>query len=421
MRTNLSLLILVAASVVVTTACSGSGSGDAPPVSQSLALRRTSARTAGGAGDALARALIESHPAAPAPAAAAGFTMADGALAAELAQRAFDHLRASGLTAAGGPSQAGSARTRRRAKAPGAPIDANGNGTNLDEAMAAEVATLAAALGMPAPEVYGLAFPLVEGSADYQASVQGARGHDYARLMTVGPFSTKVSTAEIGAAMRARLAWARVALQDGLGPIAGSHDGVATLLLLSQVVAMEATVLRSLFHDGRAMGRVVPAGYDPTQSAKWLPGLFRFTGEAALPEAPANYFAVDASGTLAASASVLSAASELAWLVSDENPDFELRALLRGPLFSEPALPISATGGTALAATGAVPNWEDDVGPVLRYWCNGCHFDPVQYAFAQFSVETYEATLAGGINNATLNPCAFAPAARTFPCYRRAA
>ncbi len=372
------------------TACSGDGRTAATAPRTEVAI--ASSRLAPGAGDALVPALLSSAGVALSHAGRPPFRMADGMLAAELTERAVAHLEASAL-AAGGAGLEGSDLIRRLAAATSAPPDRNGNGTNLDETLADSVDKLAQAVAMPAPRARQVGLPAAVTDADYLASVAAVGRRDYHRQAVRPSGDRTVDARQLAHAMQARLILAQAVLRNGTGPLAASGDprGLVALLALQQALAMETTALDSLFYDGLAMGRIDPRTYDPSVEPQWLPRRFRYTDEPGLPGVPDAYLVVDRASDLAALGGLLHAASELAWMVSPRSPHRALAALIAGPLYE---LPVS--GGPIGPPP---PNWDDDIGPLTRFWCWGCHFDPVEFAFANFSVEDYEATLRGGRNN----------------------
>ncbi|MEM7199589.1 MAG: c-type cytochrome domain-containing protein [Planctomycetota bacterium] len=397
---RLSSLGVLSLTVALLPCCSGSSDGGTgtpvSPVPES-SLRIAGGSTAGGEGEALAAELWVSTGGALARPSRARFTMPSGALAAELRRRAEHHVEAAAL-AVGGPDLAGSARIRRLAADAGAPVDANGNGTNLDETVVQDQAQLAALAGGAAPAATRpVLFPFAAGLADFSAPLDGAGRGDYASQQTTGIALDDVSVEQLGHALRARVMVGAKLASDRRGTEFGAtpERGALGLLLLQQAAALEETLLRRLFHNGSVLGRVQdPETYDPAVSPLWLPRAFDFAGDSAIPAAPSDYFPVDQAASLSGLAAVLRGASELAWLASEANPDAELRAL-----FVDGPLGAAAAPGGPPVSSGSPPNWEEDIREIMhdRGQCLGCHLTgPGQRA--GFDVTTYESTLAGGNN-----------------------
>ncbi|MEM7199588.1 MAG: c-type cytochrome domain-containing protein [Planctomycetota bacterium] len=384
-------------SVALLASCGGDAGGSGAlvrPLPES-GLRIASGSTAGGEGEALAAELWVSTDGALARPSRVPFTMPSGALAAELQRRAEHHVEAAAL-AVGGPDLAGSARIRRLAAAAGAPGDANGNGTNLDETLAQDQVQLAALAGGTVPAATrSVLFPFAAGLANFAVSLDGAGRDDYARQQAAGVGLDDVSVEQLGHALRARtLVGAKLASERRGSEFGATPErGALGLMLLQQAAALEETLLRRLFHDGRLLGRLQdPDTYDPAVAPRWLPRAFDFVGDPSLPAAPSAYFPVDQAASLAGLAAVLRGASELAWLASEANPDAELRALfVEGPFGVE-----IGTAGPPVA--GGPPNWEEDIREILhvKVLCTDCH--GVARQFADFDVSDYSSTLRGGEN-----------------------
>jgi hypothetical protein len=366
-------------------------------------LRAASARTAGGAGDALAAALLlaagqgvdnGTHPP----------PLRDASLAGELALRAIAHLESAALGAGAGLRLDGSARIRALAAAPDAPPDRNGNGTNLDETLAEDLALLAetaGAGGAPAG-AFPLLFPWHDARADLAAPGTTFAREAFAEQRVAVVERGHVRLEQIGDALLARVRRAAALLRTARGSRAGAtpEAGLAGLLLLQQVVAAEETLFEALFHDGRALARLANPGlYRPDDGARWLPAAFAVAVDPKLPDAPLGYRSHDRASDLSALARLLHAAVELGWLRSAANPHPALRDVVTGQPFGGTAPPRRGRKIQPRTLHGGEVTWKDDIGPLLAFRCVSCHSGP--FAQGDFRVSSYEETLRGGRNRAT--------------------
>lgn len=361
-------------------------------VETDTSLRAASSSSADGS--ALAAALLafagevpkhESLPPAPA--------LPSAALAAIARQRALDHVRVEALAAGDGPGLESSARTRRLAAADDAPRDSNRNGTNLDEVLAAETRALARLAGAEPPAG---AVRLVRGDRAV-ARLADRRGpgdrDDLAAMQTAALDAREVDTARLGFAMLAR-AWTGAALGRGRrGELVGTseRDGVLALLALQQALALDETLLADLTFDGTSLGAIAdPIRYDPAAGARWIPARVRFTPHGDLPDAPGEWFAVDGASDLRATAAILRAAVELAWLTDTQQSEPEL-----GALFVDTPLEPPDIGDPPID----VVTWIDDVRPILHgaAGCISCHAPPLLNG--GYSVATYESAIGRGRSN----------------------
>lgn len=397
------------------TGCGGGGSSSGPSlVGPPAGLRVEAPATGGGSGDALAAALLVSTGSAVLRPGQTPLASADGELRSALAFQADSHVIAAALASGTGPRIEGSAHIRRQAAAHGAPVDQNGNGTNLDEVLAAELELIAFTAGTPTlPAFEPILFPWRDGTAQLLAPPGMHGSETLPAYRTLVPGVKVVETEQIGHAMMARLLLASRLLKTGRGQFVGAtaEDGVRGLLLMQQVLAMEETLMSNLFHDGAAMGRISnPTEYDPRfNPPRWLPQAFSVLDDPELPGAPLAYVPHDRSSSLSGLAAVLNAASQLAWAASDENPHRPLRNVLRGqPFGGPPPLPVFSEGVTpsplpspapATPGAGATVTWEENIKGLLAQDCLVCHGG--QYLFNEFSVIAYEGVLKGGVHNPT--------------------
>lgn len=367
------------------------GSVDLPRSTEATALRR--AGTGAATSDALAAALLEaagtvpghsSLPRVPRP--------LDRAVVDRAVGHALDHLRAAALGTGDGAALAGSARIRRLASGPGAPPDRDGNGTNLDEALADEVAALGALAGLdPVPERLAPTFATRAGATAVLADPAGPRDAlDLGALRTVPHDGTTIPLLHLAHALRLRVHAGATLGRGRRETLVGetAQDGAVALLALQQALAIEETVLGSLTFDGESLGRLAdPGAYDPNAGARWIPGSVAFVAEPALRNAPAAWIPVDRQSDLGGAAALLRAAVELAWLTDPDNPEPQLREL-----FVDTPLAPPVNGGTPLEVT----SWSGDVRPILhgRAGCLGCHAPPAPNS--GFSVATYDDVLRGG-------------------------
>lgn len=384
--------ILVAIAAWLVSACSGGGSGPPQIISKPETLRISGGRTADE--DALAASLLQSTGFALSGPGRPAFAMANGELEQALVFMVRAHLEANALGRGAGANLAGAARNRRLATLPGAPKDRNGNGTALDEVLAEDLAMLAERAGAsPLDGALDLLFPWREGRADFvtKAVANDRAAHGEHRTME-GPREA-FDIEQVGHAMLARVLAASRWLRDSRGRYVGATaaDGQMGILLMQQAVAMEETLLASLFHDGDGLRRLKdPKGYDPSKEARWLPSAFRITEERQIKGAPLLYFPQDRAASLSGLTAVLRAATELAWVASAKNPHSDLRSILNGSPFGPlpPSHPSIANNGA-----GAI-SFTEDVRPILAQRCAGCHSHP--QPSSGFDATSYEAVLKGG-------------------------
>lgn len=408
-RSMSSRLVFTSLGLLVLAACSGNGDGAPTSEPESEELRAVTAETGGGIGDALAAALLESTGRTVPRAGQPAFVMGDGALAQEMAFRADSHLEAAALAVGAGASLTGSARIRRLAEAPSAPSDANGDGTNLDETLAADLAMLAARAGAtPPPAVHPILAPWATGTADLAASPGDAgRGAWSAyRGIDVPATAWQWDMEQLGASLRARVLAAGRLLLQSRGSFAGatSDEGARGLLLLQQAVALEESLVSDLFWDGNvAVGMPDANTYDPLQAPVWLPRRMGVFEELNRPGVIGNYMPADPASTVSGVAAVLHGASELAWWASDQNPEPTMRDILLGNPFGNTSLPRRPRGQRPRTAPGTALTWEDDVRGIIQGQCMGCHRVPPPFNVNNFYVTSYASVIAGGDHAAT-NP-----------------
>ena len=376
--------------LLAATACSGGSSTPTSVVAVPSAPRSSDPLDAGG-GDALAEALW----------AAGGGTVAWAGrpagnpapqFADDILAHATDHAWGTALGGGAGPSLLGSTRNRRLALDPGAPGDLNGNGTNLDETLAAEDELLANAAGSAA--LLGTA-PITFGwstvTARAAAPLEGAGRLSFDRQRTVaapGP----ITMAGVGEGMLARATLAVALLEQDRGGLLGADplSGQLGLHLMQQALAMEETLVQRLFHDGTGLGPIPdPENYDPTaETTRWLPARFVGVDDPNLAGVPSAWLPADRASSLTGLAAVLRACAELAWIADDNNPNPNLHDLFRGHPF---AAIVQGGGG------GQTPvNFVEHIQPLLTAKCAGCHtFVP---GTNNFNVLSYQAVLQGGLH-----------------------
>src|SRR5262245_9538639 len=131
---------------------------------------RIESENSSGDGDRLAAELLLVCGAAQASPLRPAFALPNAGLRAAIAAIAFDHLRTVATTDGVGPDLAGSLSMRRLALGAGAPPDQKGNGSNLDETVAAESRRIAsfAGAGVTARLVQPF-LPWAETSAELEA------------------------------------------------------------------------------------------------------------------------------------------------------------------------------------------------------------------------------------------------------------
>lgn len=382
---RLALVLSGIIALFAAAACSGDGSSSAsaePPPSSGVRIAGT--RTAGASGDALALSLLRSTD----PDAGAVFRMPDRELADEMRFHADAHVESAAFASGSGPGIEGSPRIRRLAAEPTAPVDANGNGTNLDETFAADLTTLAQLAGGAAtPQVQSALFSWQDASAELASGPGAAARGEYASYRTRPAVAGVVDTEQIGHAMRLRLAAATELLDSTTGALGETSErGVRGLVLLQQAVAMEESLVKELFHDGMVMGRVRdPENYDPrTAPPQWIPRLVRAIEGTELPGIADGYTVEDPASSLSSLSVLLGAANELTRLASGTAPRPQVRDLLRGPTLGPEPTP----GGPVTI------NWDDDVRGILFNRCRSCHSPP--FPRSAFDATNYNLVLRGG-------------------------
>jgi hypothetical protein len=345
-------------------------------------LRAAGDETAGGHSDFLAAQFLLTTGTPIQHGGRATFMVRDPQLERRLTFHAMAHLEASALGTGvfGGAALEGAARTRRLAAAPDAPADRNGNGSNLDEVAADEVAQLANLAGADAPRAaYGAMLPWRAATATLAGPVAGRDAFDGLRVTFAPLARNQIDAAQIGGAMLARVHAAARLLETSRGsrPGADPRGGALGLLLMQQVVAAEETLLAALFgRDGTLSGLRDPRTYDPRSpsEAVFVPARVQAALEPALPGAPAAYSVVDRASSLLGLSALLEAAAELAWLASMRNANVTLRDVLNGFPFG--VAPDRRRGRGGLAARGGEEvTFTRDVSPILDSNCLVCHND----------------------------------------------
>ena len=348
---------------------------------------RIESENSGGDGDRLAAELllvtgaVQTSPLRP------SFELPNAGLRAAIEAVAFDHLRTVATTDGVGPDLAGSLFIRRLALEVGAPPDLNGNGSNLDETVAAESSRVAAFAGAAATSRFVQAFmPWVQTSAALVEPL--APGHEldpeHWRTQHHGPAVVRLE--HLAAAMRVRALAAGELLQQTHGSFVGrtAGEGRLGLLLTQQLLAAEETLLGALSTGsttGGPLGPVPdPAEYDPDQGLRWFPAAWAVLIDPALPGVPTGYTTVDVASDLVGLSLLLQAAAETVWVASADNPSPSLRSVFRGEPFPEPE-------------PGPKPppvlNWQQHIAPlIINVHCASCHTG--MFPEGQFRVETLE-------------------------------
>lgn len=393
-------------------ACRGGG-GRTPTVigPPATELRAVGDETDGGASDLLAAQMLIAAGSPIQYGGRATFMVREAALERRVVFHALAHVEAAALGSGslGGAAVDGSARVRRLASAPDAPADTNGNGTNLDEVAAAEIAALAnfagAGTGTPMP-AYAAMMPWRACTVDFLAVV--AQRDDFAAMRVAGSArgQQQVDADQIGAAMQGRLhAAARLLeLSRGSRPGSDARAGTIGLLFMQQVLAMEETLVSALFgRDGSLAGLRDARAYDPATRAEalWVPARLQVGEEPGLAGAPAAYAVIDRASSLTGIATLLEAAAELAWMASPRNGNPSLRDVLNGFPFGP--LP-DRRRGRGLGSPSAVDEvtFSREIRPILAANCIACHNDssPTSgYTMGPLVPQTvveYEKVIAGG-------------------------
>jgi len=368
--------------LLVVGGCSN-GSAGVGSVEPTPAVRIESANSVGD-GDRLAAELllvcgaVQTSPLRP------SFELPHPGLRGAIEAIAFDHLRTVATTDGVGPDLAGSLFMRRLALEAGAPPDQNGNGSNLDETVAAESRRITsfAGAGLTSRVVQPF-LPWAETSAALVAPLAAGEGPDPAsgRVLHQGPAVVRLE--HLGAAMRLRAMAAGEMLRQTHGSFVGrtGDEGRLGLLLTQQLLAAEETVLGALSTDsttGGPLGPVPdPAKYDPDQGLRWFPAAFTVQIDPALPGVATGYTTVDVASDLVGLSLLLEAAAETVWVASAGNPSPSLRSVFRGQPFPEP------NPGPLLPP---VLSWQQNIAPLINFRCSSCHTGT--FPEGQFSVQS---------------------------------
>ncbi len=348
----------------------------------STALRAPSDETGGGDSDLLAANLLLAAGTPIQHGGRATFMVRDPQLEARIAFHAQAHIEATALGAGafGGAAVEGSARVRRLAVAPDAPVDRNDNGSNLDEVVADEMAALANLAGAGTPlDAFGAMMPWRSSTAALTARAQARDRFSGLRVAGSARAQNQVDASQIGGAMLARLQGAARLLEASRGsrPGANPRAGAIGLLLMQQVLAMEETLVSALFgRDGSLSGLRDARTYNPGTpgEALFVPARIQVVLEDAIAGAPADYAVVDRSSSLAGVAVLLEAAAELAWVASPRNANPTLRDVLNGFPFG--TLPDRRRGrGSGLTLSAEEITFTRDIKPILEVNCIACHND----------------------------------------------
>ncbi len=386
---------LTALTLMVVAGCSGGAGTGGVLVTPNTALRSEGARTAGGEADAFAAALLLSAGIPADRMGRAKLSMTDTALRAKLIAMSVSHLQASGLTAGNGAGQMGSALVRRLAAEPGAPVDRNGNGTNLDEVLAIHYDHIAQTAGGVLPSVLRpILFPWRDGSADFASRADPTSPSEPTRPGQTG----RIDMAQVGHAMLARLMLGSAMLRENPdGKIASIPDRqILALLLLHQVVAMEETLFTNLFMDGAVLtGLRFPTDYDPAQRKVWVPQAIDVSEDPKVPGLVIAYSIRYRSSNLEALASLMRVGGELSFLASDENPDEGVREVFRGRPFGP--LP-KALGEEKGGADNQIITWDDGPSRILKLQCVGCHDSSYKPEPGLFAADSYDNVHKGSRN-----------------------
>ncbi|MFO1054459.1 MAG: c-type cytochrome domain-containing protein [Planctomycetota bacterium] len=372
------------------------GCGPQMPTSQakveSTALRRSDASAANS--DGLATSLWiaagdlpvhASLPATPVPLGAA--------LARRLRHHVVDHLLCRVLGSADGPSLAGCARTRREALDPLAPPDRDGNGTNLDDTLRAELESLAAMSGASLPDgVAPILAPRRSDSASPRIAGVIASRSDPASMRSAGDGSPRIDARALGTGMwlRAVTAQSLAAARHGDRIGASSDEGLLALVAIEEAMAIEETLLTDLCFDGEVFRRIEdPRDYDPNTQALWIPSQLTWIQHPILGSTAADWIAEDRQSDLSVVAMLMRGGVELGWLTDPANPSTELRELFTDTVLTPPH---------GSGPPQHVTNWVDDVRPILHgaAGCLGCHSPPVLNS--NFNLASYEDVFRTGLS-----------------------
>jgi len=348
-----------------------------------------------GGGDALASAMLLGAGHAPAQSPSPVATIGPDALRVRF--HALAHLQVTGLGTGAGASLEGSARIRRLALAPNAPGDRDGDGTTLDEVLDDELARLAAAAGWPSFEgAHPLLFPWRSGTAALRGRLDATDPAAFSSWRTDrGPRAGRIDLEQVGHALFGRalassgLLLGRRGMEIGATP----REGMLGLALLQQALAIEETLLRSLFWDGAGLGSIDPESYDPLLEARVPARRLRVIEAPGQPGVPASYAVDDPASDLAATGVLLRGAAYLAWMADAANPHPELVETFRG-------MPFTVAVAQPPTQPPAEPNFTEDVAPILQARCTACHGGPLPVA--GLSLESFLGLMAGGSSGRTL-------------------
>jgi len=350
---------------------------------------RIESQNSGGDGDRLAAELLLVAGAVQPSPLRPSFALPNAGLRQAIEAIAFDHLRTAATTDGVGPDLAGSLFVRRLALEPGAPPDQNGNGSNLDETVAAESRRIASFAGAEVTSRVVQSFlPWAETSAALAAPLPPGHELDPENWRTLHQGPAVVRLEHLGAAMRLRAMAAGGLLRQTHGSFVGSTSdrGRVGLLLTQQLLAAEETLLGALSTDSTTGGPLgpVPGTYDPDKALRWFPAAFAVQTDPELPGVPTGYFTVDVASDLLGLSLLLQAAAETVWVASAANPSPSLRAVFRGAPFPEPK-------------TGPPPppvlSWQQNVGPLITFRCASCHTGT--FPEGHFNVKSLASVMAG--------------------------
>ncbi|HHI68445.1 MAG TPA: hypothetical protein ENJ97_03875, partial [Planctomycetes bacterium] len=233
---------------------------------------------------------------------------------------------------------------RDAAKAPGAPKDANKNGTNLDEVYDAWMAKIAKASGAtPLKGAWPTLVEYAKGNPAYAREVDLLnRDIDLSSLRwDRAKMDKSLSSLVLGRALYLQVITAEgrlSRLQDQ-----GRRHGLVPAEALRGLISLQAAwdkarfLLERLAYDGRKLGPVDPDTYDPAKGLVYIPDRIRVTEGAppapGLPPAIESLEVADDASTLSAQAELLRGALELYWISSPVNPLEAYRALFDGSPF----------------------------------------------------------------------------------------
>lgn len=369
------------------------GSGGIP--ADSSRVPSTAARVAtGGGGDALAAALLlltDLMPEQPLWRTVRVDAPSDPRF------HALAHLQVTALATGAGADLAGSARIRRLAAATDAPPDRDGDGSNLRETLEAELQRLADAAGWPGFDgAAPVLFPWRQATANVARHVERADPARFGAWRTErGPGVGSFDLEHVGHALLARaIAGAGLLLgRRGIEVGATAADGMLAVALTQQALAIDETLLRSLFFDGAGFVPVRPNELEATSPAWTLVRRASAVLAQGPTSLPVGYSVVDPASDLAATAAVLRGAAQLAWNVASTNPRPELVEAFRGTPFSV----------EVAAEPDPIPdriNFVEDVAPILQARCTGCHGGP--FPESGLNLESFEGLQAGGFSGSQL-------------------